>query len=130
VEGADAVLLIAAALPELELKAMLAATEDLGLGALVEAHAAEDLERALATGAEVIGVNARDLETLEVDRDRAIRLLADVPEDRVAVLESGIAGRRDVERATAAGARAVLVGEVLMRAPDPAALIRELRGVS
>jgi indole-3-glycerol phosphate synthase len=129
-EGADAVLLIAAALSELELKAMLAAAEDLGLDALVEAHAPDDLDRALATGARVVGVNARDLETLEVDLERALAMLGRVPPDRVAVLESGVRTHRDVERAVAAGASAVLVGEALMRAADPGALVRELRGTA
>lgn len=128
VEGADAVLLIAAVLTDLELKAMLAAADDLGLGALVETHSEEDLERALATGATVIGVNARDLETLEVDDDRALQLLERVPDDRIAVMESGISTRGQVERATLAGATAVLVGEALMRADDPGAKLRELRG--
>jgi indole-3-glycerol phosphate synthase len=128
VEGADAVLLIAAALSELELKAMLATAGDLGLGALVEAQSEEDLDKALATDAEVVGVNARDLETLDVDVDGALALLGRVPKDRVAVLESGISTRGDVVRATRAGARAVLVGEALMRADDPAAKLRELRG--
>ncbi len=127
-EGADAVLLIAAALSELELRAMLAASEDLGLGALVEAFSAEDLEAALATGATVIGVNARDLQTLEVDVARALELLRRVPEDRIAVLESGVSTREHVRLATEAGARAVLVGEALMRADDPGAKLRELAG--
>jgi len=130
VEGADAVLLIAAALSEPELKAMLAAAGDLGLGALVETHSEEDLDKALATGAEVVGINARDLETLEVDVGRAVALLGRVPPDRIAVLESGISSRGDVERATGAGARAVLVGEALMRADDPVAKLRELRGAA
>ena len=128
VEGADAALLIAAALSEHELAAMLATAGDLGLGTLLEVHSEDDLETALATDAKVLGVNARDLETLEVDRERALALLGEVPEDRIAVAESGISTRDDVERATRAGARAVLVGEALMRAPDPAARIRELRG--
>jgi indole-3-glycerol phosphate synthase len=130
VEGADAVLLIAAALSEPELKAMLAAAGDLGLGALVETHSEEDLDKALATDAEVVGVNARDLETLEVDTERALTLLGRVPGDRVAVLESGIATREHAERAMAAGASAVLVGEALMRAEDPGATLRELRGLA
>jgi indole-3-glycerol phosphate synthase len=128
VEGADAVLLIAAALSEIELRAMLAAAEDLGLGALVETHSEGDLERALGTDAKVIGVNARDLETLDVDPDRALRLLSTIPRDRIAVLESGISTRAHVELALAAGARAVLVGEALMRAADPGAALRRLRG--
>jgi indole-3-glycerol phosphate synthase len=125
--AADAVLLIASALSELELKGMLAAAEDLGLGALVETHSDEDLAKALATDASVVGVNARDLETLEVDIERALALLPKVPSDRVAVLESGISTREHVERAIDAGARAVLVGEALMRSPDAAAAIRSLR---
>src|ERR671935_277859 len=97
---------------------------------IVEVHSGGELERAVATDAKVIGVNARDLETLEVDVDRALDLLGRVPSDRIAVLESGISTREQVERAVEAGARAVLVGEALMRAADPAAKIRELRGGS
>lgn len=130
VGGADAVLLIAAALSETELRAMLAAAQDLGLGALVETHSEEDLERALATDAKVIGVNARDLETLDVDADRALRLLLRIPKDRIAVLESGISTREHVELALGAGAQAILVGEALMRAEDPGAALRLLRGES
>jgi indole-3-glycerol phosphate synthase len=128
--GGDAVLLIAAALSELELKGMLAVAADLGLDALVETHSEEDLAKALATDAPVIGVNARNLETLEVDVGRALAMLPDVPSDRVAVLESGVSTREDVERAIDAGAGAVLVGETLMRSPDPGLTIRSLRGPS
>ena len=128
--GGDAVLLIAAALSELELKGMLAVAADLGLDALVETHSEEDLAKALATDAPVIGVNARNLETLEVDVERALAMLPDVPSDRVAVLESGVSTREDVERAIDAGAGAVLVGETLMRSPDPGLTIRSLRGPS
>lgn len=128
--AADAVLLIAAALSELELKGMLAAAQDLGLGTLVETYSEEDVAKALATDAAVVGVNARDLETLEVDVERALALLPKVPSDRVAVLESGVSTREHVERAIDAGARAVLVGETLMRSPDPAAVIRSLRGAT
>jgi indole-3-glycerol phosphate synthase len=126
--GGDAVLLIAAALSELELKGMLSVAADLGLGALVETHSEEDLAKALATDAPVIGVNARDLETLDVDLERALAMLPAVPSDRIAVLESGVSTRGDVERAIDAGARGVLVGETLMRSPDPGATIRSLRG--
>jgi len=126
--GADAVLLIAAALTELELKALLSATADLGMDALVETHSREDLDKALATDASVVGVNARDLETLEVDLDRALGLLPVIPADRLAVLESGVSTREQVDRALDAGAGAVLVGEALMRAADPGAMVRELRG--
>ena len=128
VEGADAVLLIASCLAGSELSAMVSAADELGLGALVEIHSAEELERTLATEAKVIGVNARDLETLEVDTGRALELVRRIPPDRIAVLESGISSREHVERAVGAGARAVLVGESLMRAPDPAVRLRELLG--
>jgi indole-3-glycerol phosphate synthase len=128
--GADAVLLIASAVSETELKALLASAIDLGLGALVEAHREEDLDRALATEAELIGVNARDLETLEMHPDRALALLRRIPRDRLAVAESGVGTRADVERVVEAGANAILVGEALMRAEDPAAKLRELRGIA
>jgi len=126
--GADAVLLIAAALADDELHAMLAAAAELGMGVLLETHGGDDLERALATEAPVIGVNARDLETLEVDAGRALRQLRRVPADRIAVLESGIRTRADVERAVVAGASAILVGETLMRAGDPGRILRTLIG--
>ena len=126
--GADAVLLIAAALADDELHAMLAAAAELGMGVLLETHGGDDLERALATEAPVIGVNARDLETLEVDAGRALRQLRRVPADRIAVLESGIRTRADVERAVVAGASAILVGETLMRAGDPGRTLRTLIG--
>ncbi len=127
--GADAVLLIAAALPGRELEAMLGIARELGMGALVETHADEDLGRAIEAGASVIGVNARDLESLEVDVDRALRAIRLVPADRCAVMESGVATRAHVEAAEEAGASAILVGEALMRAEDPAAKVRELLGV-
>jgi indole-3-glycerol phosphate synthase len=126
--GADAVLLIAASLTELELRAMLTASSDLGMGALVETHSVEDLEKALATDAEIIGVNARDLETLEVDVGRALGQLGSIPSSRVAVMESGVATRAQVTAAVDAGASAILVGEALMRASDPEAKLRELLG--
>ena len=126
--GADAALLISACLSQPELGAMLAAAGDLGLGVLLEAHSSEDLVKALATDARVIGVNSRDLETLEVDEGRALALLRQVPDDRIAVFESGVSSRAHVERAVAAGASVVLVGEALMRAEDPAAKIGELLG--
>jgi indole-3-glycerol phosphate synthase len=126
--GADAVLLIAACLTDEELTALLALSSDLGMSALVETHADDELDRALASGAEVIGVNARDLETLEVDSASALDRLARIPPDRLAVMESGIRDRADVEAAVDAGASAILVGEALMRASDPRAAVRELIG--
>jgi indole-3-glycerol phosphate synthase len=124
--GADAVLLIVAALTDAELRALLEAAEDLALTAVVETHSDEDLARALETDASVIGVNARDLESLEVDVDGARGRLGRVPEDRIAVFESGVRARADVDAALAAGASAILVGEALMRANDPARAVRKL----
>src|SRR5262245_3530126 len=126
--GSDAVLLITACLSQDELVALLGLTRDLGMSALVEAHAEGDLDRALDTDAELIGVNARDLETLEVDVDRALEGVARVPAGRLAVLESGISARSDVEAAERAGASAILVGEALMRTDDPGRKLRELVG--
>jgi indole-3-glycerol phosphate synthase len=126
--GADAVLLIASCLSPNELAAMLAAARDLGLGTLVETHSDDDLEKVLVTDAEVVGVNARDLETLVVDTDRALAHLRRIPEGRLAVMESGIATRVQVRAAVDAGASVILVGEALMRADDPGAKLRELLG--
>jgi indole-3-glycerol phosphate synthase len=126
--GADAVLLITAALDDHELSAMLGEAAALGIGVLLETHGDDDLDRALATDAGIIGVNARNLETLEVDPDRARRQLARIPADRVAVLESGIRTRADVVSAVDAGASAILMGETLMRAGDPGRAIRSLIG--
>ena len=124
--GADAVLVIVGAVTDDELTALLATARDLGLGTLLEAHTDQDLDRALATDAEVIGINARDLETLEVDVEAALVRIGRVPDDRVAVLESGVSGRPDVDAAVRAGASAILVGETLMRAEDTARAVRKL----
>jgi indole-3-glycerol phosphate synthase len=124
--GADAVLLIVAALTDPELHALLATARDLGLAALVETHSDDDLRRALATDAAIVGVNARDLETLDVDVEAALARVGDIPAERVAVVESGIATRADVDAALRAGASAILVGEQLMRADDPARAVRKL----
>jgi indole-3-glycerol phosphate synthase len=124
--GADAILLIVAALTDTELRLLLSAAEDLGLATLVEAHSDEDLRRALETDARVIGVNSRDLETLEVDVGGALARVGKVPDDRIAVLESGISTRANVDAALEAGASAILVGEALMRADDPARAVRKL----
>ncbi len=124
--GADTMLLISSCLSDEELIGMLAVARDLGMEPLVETHTDEDLERVLATDAEVVGVNARDLESLVVDVPAALGRLARIGDDRVAVLESGIRTRADVTAAVAAGASAILVGETLMRAADPGAAIHEL----
>lgn len=124
--GADAVLLIVGALSDTELGVLLTAARDLGLAALVETHTDEDLRRALASEASIVGVNARNLETLEVDLPGALARIGAVPDDRLSVLESGIARRADVDTAVEAGASAILVGEALMRADDPARAVRKL----
>ena len=124
--GADAVLLLLRDLDDQRAAALLAHASALGLDALVEAHDACELERAVGLGAEVIGLNSRDLETFAVDRRGALDLVATAPRDRVIVAESGISARAHGAAAELAGADAVLVGSALMRAPDPAAKLREL----
>jgi indole-3-glycerol phosphate synthase len=124
--GADAVLLIVAALTDAQLGALLEAARDVGLAALVETHSDEDLGRAIESGARIIGVNARDLETFSVDVKGALARIGRVPDDRISVLESGISTRANVDAALEAGASAILVGEALMRAEDPARAVRKL----
>jgi len=124
--GADAVLLIVAALTDAQLRALLEAARDVGLATLVETHSDEDLRRAIESDARIIGVNARDLETLDVDVNGALARIGRVPDDRISVLESGISTRANVDAALQAGASAILVGEALMRADDPARAVRKL----
>ena len=112
--GADAVLLIAAVLPDGPLVELLALARELGLGALVEVHDEEELERVLRTDAEVIGINNRDLRTFHTDIAVTERLRARIPEGRIVVSESGIQAREDAQRVRALGVHAVLVGEALM----------------
>lgn len=127
--GADAVLLIARILSDQELVEYRALARDLGMAALVEAHDADEAGRAVESGADVIGVNNRDLDTLAVDLATTETLARDIPAGRVVVSESGISSRRDVERLAACGIHAVLVGEALMKSSDLAAAARELTGV-
>jgi len=126
--GADAVLLIVAALDQSTLVGLLDLAETLGMAALVEVHAEDEADRAVHAGARLIGINARDLATLQVDPDTFKRVRGVIPSGPLVVAESGIASRGDVEAVEALGADAVLVGETLMRARDPAAKIRELLG--
>jgi indole-3-glycerol phosphate synthase len=126
--GASGVLLIVAALSRAELRAFLEVADALGIDALVEVHDHRELEVALAAGALLVGVNQRDLATFEVDRTKAATLAAEIPSDVVAVAESGIADPAAAQACAALGYDAVLVGEALVRAPDPAALIAQLRG--
>jgi indole-3-glycerol phosphate synthase len=128
--GASAVLLIARALEPPALANLIVEAGTLGLEALVEVHSAAELDRALATGAPVIGVNSRDLETLVIDSAVTERLLPLVPAGRIAVAESGVATRADVECAAMRGADAVLVGSSVSAAADTAAAVRALTGVA
>jgi len=124
--GADAILVILAMMSDDEARRLMQAAELLGMDALVEAHTAGEVERALGLEARIVGVNARDLDTLEVDRGRQLELVASIPDSVVRLAESGIGARADVEAARAAGADAVLVGTALMRRPE---LLTELTGV-
>jgi indole-3-glycerol phosphate synthase len=126
--GADAVLLIAAALSDDELLACHVRAGALGLAALVEVHDEEELSRALGVGAGLIGVNQRDLRTFQVDHERACALAARIPPGVVAVAESGIRDAADARRLAEAGYDAILVGETLMRAADRPAQLRQLVG--
>jgi indole-3-glycerol phosphate synthase len=127
IAGADAVLLIAAALDAVSLRRLRETTEDeLGMDALVEVHTAEELQRATKAGARLIGVNNRDLRTLRVSIETSERLIADAPRDAVMISESGLSGGGELRRLAALGYRGFLIGESLMRAADPAAKLREL----
>jgi len=125
--GADAVLLIVAALDDGELRDLHDLAVELALDVLVEVHDEPELERAVTIGATVIGVNQRDLVTFEVDTERAVRVGAAMPGDVVRVAESGIRGPDDAARLAAAGFHAVLVGESVVTAGDPAESVTALR---
>ncbi len=124
--GADAVLLLLRDLDDALAADLLAYTRELGVDALVEAHDAHELERAVRLDAEIVGVNARDLSTFRIDRRTQLELVARVPRDRVVVAESGVESRAQGAAAELAGADAILVGSALMRAPDPGAKLGEL----
>lgn len=127
--GASAVLLIARALDPAVLQRLVSVAESLGLESLVEVRTPDELSRALDAGARVIGVNCRNLETLEVDVAVAAELMPRIPADVVAVWESGIAAAEDVARAAGSGADAVLVGSAISAASEPTAAVRGLTGV-
>lgn len=124
--GADAVLLITAALKNEELASLLETTHRLGMEAIIEVHDAEEVAEAVGAGAKLIGVNNRDLHTFRTTIQTTIDLLSVIPSDCVVISESGINHRADVERLREAGVHAVLVGEALMREKDIAAKMREL----
>ena len=124
--GGDAALLILRDLDDATCVQLLRAADALGLETLVEAHDGEELDRAVALGAQVIGVNARDLATFRIDRRAQLDLVARAPRDRVVIAESGVQTRAQGAEAELAGADAILVGSSLMRAPDPAGKLMEL----
>jgi len=124
--GADAVLLIVAALTDVELRSFHALAVELGLDALVEVHDGAELDRAAAAGATLIGVNQRDLTTFTVDRELAAKLRPSMPEGAITVAESGVRDGTDAAALRAAGYDAVLVGESLVTSADPASAVREL----
>src|SRR6476620_10268837 len=127
--GADLALLIVAALDDDTLRRLHDEASELGLTVLVEVHDEAETERAVSLGAELIGVNARNLKTLAVDGETFGRLAPLVPDDRVKVAESGIFGPDDVRRFVSQGARAVLVGEALVKDGDPQQAVRAMTGV-
>ncbi|MBK5332331.1 MAG: indole-3-glycerol phosphate synthase TrpC [Ilumatobacteraceae bacterium] len=125
--GADCVLLIAAALDKRELKSLHELATSVGLDVLVEIHDEAELDVALTANASIIGVNQRDLVTFRVDNERAVRMAALIPASVVRIAESGVRDRSDAQSLRDAGYDAVLVGESLVTAADPAAAIAELR---
>jgi indole-3-glycerol phosphate synthase len=127
IAGADAVLLIVAALDDLSLGELRALAEDeLRLDALVEVHTSEELRRALNSGAKIIGVNNRDLRTFQVTLSTSERLIAEVPRDRILISESGLQSADSLLRLRKVGFRGFLIGEALMRASDPETALRNL----
>ena len=127
--SADAILLIVAALSQEQLSEYKAVADSLGMASLVEVHTADELDTALAIGAEIIGVNNRNLQTFETTVQTSLDLASKVPADRIMVSESGIFTRGDVERLMQAGFDAILVGESLMREIDPGVKVKELLGI-
>jgi indole-3-glycerol phosphate synthase len=126
--GADAVLLIAAILSDSELKALVDEARGLGMDALVEVHDRAEVEKALGGGAELIGINNRNLRTFQVDLTTSLELASTIPSHIPVVSESGIVDPGDIIKLRRAGAKAVLVGEALVTSPDPEAKLRELLG--
>jgi indole-3-glycerol phosphate synthase len=126
--GADAILLIVAALEDDAIRSLAATARGFGMDALVEVHDERELERALACGATLVGVNNRNLHTFEVDLGTTERVARDLPAGVTLVAESGVFSHDDVRRLEAAGASAVLVGEGLIVQPDRAAAVRSLLG--
>ena len=127
--GASAALVIARAVSPADLAELMAAGKDAGVEILVEVRDERELELALRLGARLIGVNNRNLETLEIDSETAIRLLPLIPADVIAIAESGVRTAKDVERLGAAGADAVLVGTEISASSDPETAVRSITGI-
>ncbi|MGV3245937.1 indole-3-glycerol phosphate synthase TrpC [Rothia sp. 11254D007CT] len=125
--GADLVLLIVAALDDATLRRFLDLTHELGMNALVETHTPEEIERAVAVGARIVGVNVRNLKTLEVDNANFSKLAPLLPADAIIVAESGVASPEDVADYASHGAKAVLVGEALVKSGTPTETLRDFR---
>jgi indole-3-glycerol phosphate synthase len=128
VNGADAVLLIVAALSDSDLRALYREARTIDLDCLVEVHGAAELDQALEAGADVIGINNRNLDDMSVDIATTFELMPDVPAGKTVVAESGISGREELEELDRVGVDAVLIGGALMTSPDPEAKARELTG--
>jgi indole-3-glycerol phosphate synthase len=126
--GADVVLLIVAALSKHQLKDYYDLATELGMAVLVETHTHQEIEDAMAIDPRIIGVNARNLKTLEIDLAAFSQLIPEIPSTILRVAESGISARSEVEIAQSAGAQAILVGETLVKSGDPAAAIDQLLG--
>jgi indole-3-glycerol phosphate synthase len=124
--GADAILLIAALLDDSELATLMDLAQELGLEVLLEVHTQSELERAIESGARLIGINNRNLDTLKTDLATSFDLLEMVPDDRVVISESGISTSSDIGRLLEAGADGFLIGESLLKSGDPAAKLSEL----
>lgn len=126
--GADAVLLIAAVLKDAEIMELLSFARSLGMEALVETHTEEEIARAVRIGARVIGVNCRDLKTFHTDPSITAELIQKIPDNCVKIAESGIRTAEDLKTLKAAGANGFLIGTAIMRAADPGAKLKELKG--
>jgi indole-3-glycerol phosphate synthase len=126
--GGDALLLIAGILEQRQLLEYIQLSEQLGLATLVEVHTKAELGKALAAGAEIIGINNRDLKTFSTDLKRTLELAPMIPKGTIVVAESGISSRKDIELLMGAGVHCFLIGEALMRAEDIGGKLRELLG--
>lgn len=127
--GADVVLLIVAALSSHQLRDYFEMATELGMASLVEVHTPQELEQAMEINPRIIGINSRNLKTLEVDQKAFAQLLPEIPADVIRVAESGISQRAEVEAAERFGADAILVGEALVRSGDPISTLHALRGL-